>query len=242
MKKVERTTLNDNAAGERIEELEADSRPEWNDIGEAATLAGAAEDADEWLALIERLHHAGRWKFSDSDSAEKLRGCRQVLRRFLTPRLVVSDDQVGGEHLLPQSPNQRVLVIVSGGVADYAHDNGVTCELFDFDNYRDDPVGTGKVSQQFADLAAAFDAPVEDIAGLVVEHAKHDSSQTYVGPITNAAEKFVVQNIGRGKGVIHLAENLSRVPAFGETVEIAYGNGHAAVIAAGKEHGKAVER
>src|SRR5574337_43630 len=32
-------------------------RPEWNEEGEAMTLASAAEDADEWLALIERLHN-----------------------------------------------------------------------------------------------------------------------------------------------------------------------------------------
>ncbi len=60
-------------------------RPVWNEVGEAETLAAAAEDADEWLALIERLHQMGRWKFSEADSAEKLRGCRAALRRFLTP-------------------------------------------------------------------------------------------------------------------------------------------------------------
>ena len=42
-------------------------------------------DADEWLALIERLHNNGRgpWKFSDPESAGKLRGCRASLRRFI---------------------------------------------------------------------------------------------------------------------------------------------------------------
>ena len=58
-------------------------RAEWDDAGEAASLAAAAEDADEWLALIERLHESGRWKFSEADSAEKLRGCRRALRRLL---------------------------------------------------------------------------------------------------------------------------------------------------------------
>lgn len=66
-------------------------RPEWDTVGEALTLAAAAEDADEWMALIERLHNNGRgpWKFSEPDSLEKLRGCRQALRRFLTPNLEV---------------------------------------------------------------------------------------------------------------------------------------------------------
>ncbi len=61
--------------------------PKWNDDGEATNLTSAAEDADEWLALIERLHNDGRgpWKFSDATSLERLRGCRRALRRFLTP-------------------------------------------------------------------------------------------------------------------------------------------------------------
>lgn len=57
----------------------------WDDAGEATTLVAAAADADEWLALIERLHNngCGPWKFSDPDSAVKLRGCRASLRRFI---------------------------------------------------------------------------------------------------------------------------------------------------------------
>ena len=76
----------------RIEVLEANLRPDWDEAGEAATLAAAAEDADEWMALIERLHDHGRgpWKFSEPDSLEKLRGCRRALRRFLTPNAEVT--------------------------------------------------------------------------------------------------------------------------------------------------------
>lgn len=64
---------------------EATLRPEWDVDGEPLSLAAAAEDADEWLGLIERLHAEGRgpWKFSDTNSLEKLRGCRRALRRFL---------------------------------------------------------------------------------------------------------------------------------------------------------------
>lgn len=67
-------------------------RAEWDEDGEAETLAAAAEDADEWMALIERLHNEGRgpWKFSDATSLERLRGCRRALRRFLTPNVKVS--------------------------------------------------------------------------------------------------------------------------------------------------------
>lgn len=66
-------------------------RPEWNEEGEAMTLASAAEDADEWLALIERLHNdgLGPWKFSDAHSLDRLRGCRRALRHFLVANVEV---------------------------------------------------------------------------------------------------------------------------------------------------------
>ena len=75
---------------DEADRLRGTLRPERDDAGEAMTLAAAAEDADEWLALIERLHKYGRgpWKFSQPDSLEKLRGCRRALRRFLTPNTI----------------------------------------------------------------------------------------------------------------------------------------------------------
>ena len=63
--------------------LRYELRPMWNDVGEAATLAAAAEDADEWMALIECLHARGVWKFSDGESLQKLRACRESLRARL---------------------------------------------------------------------------------------------------------------------------------------------------------------
>ena len=80
---------------DEADRLRMNQRAEWDDEGEANTLAAAAEDADEWLALIERLHKDGRgpWKFSQADSLEKLRGCRRALRLFLTPNAAVT----GGE-------------------------------------------------------------------------------------------------------------------------------------------------
>ena len=56
----------------------------------------------------------------------------------------------------------RVLVIVSGGVADYVSDSGVEVEVFDWDNYKDDPEGTGGVPEHFADLAEPCDVPVDE--------------------------------------------------------------------------------
>lgn len=56
----------------------------------------------------------------------------------------------------------RVLVVVRGGIADPVHDIGVDVEVFDWDNYKDDPEGTGGVPSHFADLAAPCGIPVED--------------------------------------------------------------------------------
>ena len=65
--------------------------PVWEN-GFAANLAAAAEDADKWMELIERLHNdgAGPWKFSQRDSLAKLRACRRILRGFLSPNVKVT--------------------------------------------------------------------------------------------------------------------------------------------------------
>jgi len=60
----------------------AQQAPEW-DGGEPANLQAAARDADEWLALIQRLNDAGRWLFSQPDSRSKLDGCRAALSKIL---------------------------------------------------------------------------------------------------------------------------------------------------------------
>ena len=55
--------------------------------GAPENLEAAAEDADKWLELIERLHAAGRWQFGDPESLQKLSACRTILRRYLTAAL-----------------------------------------------------------------------------------------------------------------------------------------------------------
>lgn len=54
----------------------------------------------------------------------------------------------------------RVLVTVSGGIADYVSDPGVEVEIFDRDNHDpENPADTDLVSAHFADLAAPIDVP-----------------------------------------------------------------------------------
>ena len=70
-------------AANEIDRLRSELIPAWNDAGEAATLAAAAEDALEWLDLIDRLHGSGAWKFSSSENLQRLRGCQASLRARL---------------------------------------------------------------------------------------------------------------------------------------------------------------
>lgn len=56
----------------------------------------------------------------------------------------------------------RVLITVSGGVAEYVCDEGVDVETFDWDNYKVDPEETGPVPAHFKDLAEPLEIPVEE--------------------------------------------------------------------------------
>lgn len=52
-----------------------------------------------------------------------------------------------------EKPQPRVLVTVSGGVADYCSDPGIDVCVFDWDNYNASPRTTDGVPEHFADLA-----------------------------------------------------------------------------------------
>lgn len=56
----------------------------------------------------------------------------------------------------------RVLVVVAGGIADHVADDGVDVEIFDRDNYKDDPKGIVRPPKRFADLAAPLNVPVAE--------------------------------------------------------------------------------
>ncbi|WP_157497418.1 hypothetical protein [Diaphorobacter sp. J5-51] len=60
----------------------------------------------------------------------------------------------------PKALQARCLVVVSGGVADYICDGDVDVEVFDWDNYKDDPENTPLPPSHFADLSVAVDVPV----------------------------------------------------------------------------------
>jgi hypothetical protein len=62
--------------------------------------------------------------------------------------------------ITPTKP--RVLVVVSGGCADAVADPGVDIELFDWDNYNDDPDNYTPVPAHFADLAQPLGIPTEN--------------------------------------------------------------------------------
>jgi len=81
----------------------------------------------------------------------------------LTERQQISEltEWLGLQNIAKQAVaiTPRVLVVVHGGIADPVSDDGVDVEVFDWDNYNDDPE-TGGVPDHFADLAEPLGVPV----------------------------------------------------------------------------------
>ncbi|GIK74470.1 MAG: hypothetical protein BroJett021_34580 [Chloroflexota bacterium] len=50
-------------------------------------------------------------------------------------------------------PRSRALVVINGGVAEHVCDSEVDMEVFDDDNFKDDPGKTGRIPERFRDLA-----------------------------------------------------------------------------------------
>lgn len=70
-----------------------------------------------------------------------------------------------GQPQPPAAPTKpRVLVIVSGGIADYVADD-VDVEVFDWDNYKDDPRHTDGAPEHFRDLAEPCNVPIGTAPG-----------------------------------------------------------------------------
>ena len=55
------------------------SDPQWNEDGEPSNLEAAVADAGMWLELMERFVIKGKWGFSQPDSLERLRACRNSM-------------------------------------------------------------------------------------------------------------------------------------------------------------------
>ena len=85
------------------------------------------------------------------------------LKRILNARVydVAQETPLEPARNLSARLGNRVLISVSGGVADYICDEGLDVEIFDHDNYNDDPDETGGVPAHFADLAEPSAIPVE---------------------------------------------------------------------------------
>jgi hypothetical protein len=65
---------------------------------------------------------------------------------------------------LEQQP--RVLITVSGGVADYNSDDGVEVVKFDWDDFNDQDVPEGGIPAHFADLGAGMALPIDGQPGV----------------------------------------------------------------------------
>lgn len=136
----------------------------------AAVAAFRAANGPKWKEKLASLWMAGDYKRSgiDVDQAALLQQARnqlgpQWLMNVADVNLVISPKSLPNQAQGEGSPSKvpRVLVVVSGGVADPVSDHGVDVEVFDWDNYNDDPKNTSGVPKNFADLAKPIGVPVE---------------------------------------------------------------------------------
>ncbi len=81
-----------------------------------------------------------------------------------------ADDISAIKQIITNSHTPKVLVTVSGGVADFIHDNGADLHVFDFDDYDDDPDSfKASVPLRFKYLAENMKIPddaISDEAGI----------------------------------------------------------------------------
>lgn len=95
-------------------------------------------------------------------------------RSSLTFEQGAGDEQIDPQHhTLLQHP--RVLVVVSGGVAEYVSTGDVQVHVFDWDNYKIESEKDGNVPEYFADLAKPLGIPVQFNSGPQAVAALSDS-------------------------------------------------------------------
>jgi hypothetical protein len=129
-----------------------DYRTSWLEGDDPDSFTEACSDADSLNVSENEFWFAGYLKHTNVE--------------VLSERQRVSElkEWLGVQDIAKQTAaiTPRVLVVVSGGIADPVSDAGVNVEVFDWDNYKDDPKGTGGVPTHFADLADPIGVPVGD--------------------------------------------------------------------------------
>lgn len=101
----------------------------------------------------------------DSESKEALFLARDLISAlrvsFSMPGVSNAKDLVSKVTVQSLEKKPRVLVVVSGGIADAVHDQGVDVVVFDWDNYKDEePLHKQGVPAHFADLARTNGIPI----------------------------------------------------------------------------------
>lgn len=136
-------------------------KPEFSLVEIADTLSSAA-GADIWFDADAP---------GDEDAAAQIEQAQGAMERVA--QWLKDSDPTDAPDLRPASPlGNRVLITVSGGVADYVCDPGLDVEIFDRDNYDADPDETDGVPSHFADLAGPSEIPVRDPVPLSADAAK----------------------------------------------------------------------
>lgn len=106
---------------------------------------------------------------------------------------------------------RRVLVTVSGGVADFICDDSVEVEIFDWDNFKGDPEVKGGVHPRFADLALQVGCPVDPQRTQVATDGTAADSVLLPGSWRQVEQTLLVQDWNDGAGFIEALFDADRV-------------------------------
>jgi len=106
----------------------------------------------------------GNWyDLNDPDSMHSLHCMLAHVTSLRDLRTAVGEVDTAWRGMTPAPIKPRVLVTVSGGCADAVVEPGVDVEIFDWDNYNDDPDNyVALLPAHFADLAQPLGIPVEN--------------------------------------------------------------------------------
>ncbi len=88
---------------------------------------------------------------------------------------------------------------------------------------------SGGQPRPFENRAISTPAATVDLASEVVYALSEPdiSKGGYVGEVVAMDDNYLIQDIGRGQGVVHQKASLDRVPALGTKAKVQYENGHA---------------
>jgi hypothetical protein len=116
------------------------------------------------IDLVKRIANLKIWGEPDPDNGDQPfypsdghEDSHQVLMDLIRESRAIINDAPD----VPMNSTPRVLILVEGGITSYESDPNVDVEIFDWDDFNDDPEHYAKLPKSFADLAALTDTPIQ---------------------------------------------------------------------------------